>query len=71
MQGKLPELIEVDQRSTRNVPAFAPEIDGFFRPEEKHGRSGKNEVVPPMRRRNGEMRKVRFQNRLTVFHFER
>ena len=70
MNGELPELIEIHERTSRNVMRCAPLIDGFFRSEEKHGRSGKNEIVPPVRRRDREMREVGFQNRCTVFYFE-
>src|SRR5438477_12525821 len=71
MNGELPELFEINQRTARNIVSRAPKIDGLFRPEEEHGRSRENEIVPPMRRRNGKMRDVRFQNRRTVFYFKR
>src|SRR5258707_12906235 len=71
MNGQLPKLLQINERSSRNVVRRAPLIDGLFRPEEEHGSSGKNEIVPPMSRRHSEMRDVRFQNRLTVVHFER
>ena len=70
MDGELPELVEINKRPARNIMGGAPEIDGLFRPEEEHGRSGENEIVPPMRRRLGEVREIRFQNRLTILHFE-
>ncbi len=71
MNGQLPKLLQINERSLRNVVRRAPLIDGLFRPEEEHRSSRKNEIVPPMRRRHSEMHDVRFQNRLTVFHFER
>src|SRR6266700_1497281 len=71
MNSQLPKLLQINQRASQNVVRRAPLIDGLFRPEEEHGSSRKNEIVPPMSRRHSEMRDVRFQNRLTVFHFER
>src|SRR5437899_1805741 len=71
MNSQLPKLLQINERASRNVVRRAPLIDGLFRPEEEHGSSRKDEIVPPMRRRHSEMRDVRFQNRLTVFHFER
>src|SRR5207249_10231613 len=71
MNRQLPKLLQINERASRDVVRCAPLIDGLFRPEEEHGSSGKNEIVPPMRRRHGEMRDVRFQNWLTVFHFQR
>ena len=71
MNGQLPKLLQIDERASRNVVRRAPLIDGLFRPEEEHGGSRKNEIVPPMRRWHSEMRDVRSQNRLAVFHLER
>ena len=71
MNSQLPKLLQINERASRNLVRRAPLIDGLFRPEEEHGSSRKNEIVPPMRRRHSEMRDVRFQNRLAVFHFER
>jgi len=71
MDGKLPELLEIDQRSPREFVSRAPKIDRFFRPEEEHRRSGENNVVPPMRGRNREVRDIRPEDRLIVFHFQR
>jgi len=71
VNSELPKLLQIDEWASRNVVRRAPLVDGLFRPEEQHGCSRKNEVVPPMRRRHGEMRDVRFQNRFTIFHFER
>src|SRR5262249_42948953 len=70
MNSQLPKLLQINERASRNVVRRAPLIDGLFRPEEEHGSSRKNEIVPPMRRRHSEMCDVRFQDRLTVFHFE-
>src|SRR5437762_3501575 len=71
MDGELPELFEVNQRTARNIVSCAPKVDRLFRPEEQHGCSSENEIVPPMRRRNGEMRDVGFQNRFAIFYLQR
>src|SRR3989442_14280182 len=71
MHGKLPKLIEINEWASRNPMRFAPMVDGLFRPEEEHGCSRKNDVVPPMSCRHGEVSDVRFNYRLTVFHFQR
>src|SRR5438093_73224 len=71
MNRQLPKLLQINERASRDVVRRAPLIDGLFRPEEEHGSSGKNEIVPPMSRRHSEMCDVRLQNRLAVFHFER
>ena len=70
MDSELPELLEIHEWTPRNVMRRAPPIDRLFRPEEEHGRSGKNQVVPPMSRRHREMRDVRFQDRLAILHFK-
>src|SRR5262245_58646794 len=70
MHRQLPELLQTNERSSRYLLRLAPLIDGFFRPEEEHGRSGKNKIVPPMRRRDREMRDIRLPHRRTVFHFK-
>src|SRR5438874_12640188 len=71
MNSQLPELLQINQRTPRDIVRGAPLIDGSFRPEEEHCRSCKNKIVPPMRGRHREMRDVRFQYRLTIFHFKR
>ena len=71
MNGELPQLLEIDEGPSRDIVRRAPLIDGLFRPEEEHRCSSENEIVPPMRRRDHEMRDVRFQNRRASFHFER
>src|SRR5438552_125173 len=63
--------LAMNPRGARRVVRRRTMNDGLFRPEEEHGSSRKNEIVPPMSRRHSEMRDVRLQNRLTVFHFER
>src|SRR3989442_9836372 len=71
MHGKLPKLIEINEWASRNPMRFTPTVDGLFRPEEEHGCSRKNDVVPPMSCRHGEMRDVRFKFRLAVSYFQR
>jgi hypothetical protein len=70
-QRELPQLIEIDQRFSRNSMRSAPRVDGLFRPEEEHGCSGMNDVVPPVRCRNGEVRDIGLRNRLTSSDFKR
>ena len=70
MNSQLPELLEINQRTSRNFMGSAPLVDGLFRPEEEHGGSRENEVVSPMGGGNGEVRDVRFQNRRAILHFE-
>ena len=58
--GEMPELFKINQRPLRNSVRFTPKIDSFFRPEEKHGRSRKNDVVSPMRCGHSKVREERF-----------
>jgi hypothetical protein len=67
----MPQLFEIDKGSFWNSMSFAPKIDSLFRPEEEHGRSRENDVVPPMRGGNGKMCDIRFRQRLSIFYFER
>jgi len=71
MNGELPQLLEIDDGPSRDIVRRAPLIDSLFRPEEEHRCSSENEIVPPMGRRDREMRDVQFQNRRASFHFER
>jgi hypothetical protein len=70
VHGQLPQLLEIDQRPLPNLMRCAPKTDRFFRPEEQHRRSREDDVIPPMRRRHGEMGDVRLRNRSIVFDFE-
>lgn len=70
MDRELPKLFEINKWTSRNVMRRAPLIDGLFRPEEEHGCSRENEIVPPMRGRHREMRNIGFQNGRAIFHFE-
>ena len=45
--GKLPNLIDCQNFSTFKIISFAPFFDPFFRLEEKHGRSGEDQVIVP------------------------
>ena len=42
-------------RHPRPIPLFAPTIYMLFRPEQKHGLSGKDNVLVPIAGRNGYM----------------
>ena len=70
-QRELPQLLEINERSPGNSMRFAPRVDGLFRPEEKHGRSSMNDIVPPMRCGNGEVRDIWLRNRLIFPDFKR
>jgi hypothetical protein len=47
-----PELVDPHQRPQGTGLGNAPLSNPFFRPEEEHVVSGKDDVVPPFRRRN-------------------
>lgn len=47
--GKLPNLIDCDELAAFEVVSLAPFVNPFFRPEEKHGCSGEDEVIVPAR----------------------
>jgi hypothetical protein len=67
---QVPQLLKTDEGPARDAARFAPEINRFFRPEEKHGRSGMNNVVPPMRCGNRKVCDVRSRDRLPTFDFK-
>ena len=46
--GKLPNLLNRQHLSAFEVISFAPFVYPFFRPEEKHRRSGKDQVIVPL-----------------------
>ena len=71
MHSELPELIKVNQRSSRNLMRRAPLVNGLFRPEEEHGSSGEDDVVPPMRRWHGKVGNGQLLNRCAALYFER
>ena len=70
MHSELPKLLEIDERPSRNVMRFTPTIDRLFRPEEKHGRSRVNDIVPPARCGDREVSNVRLWNRAFAFDFK-
>ena len=53
--GELPDLIHSQDFSTLQAVSFAPALDPFFRPEEEHGRSGKEQIIVPAGERQGEV----------------
>jgi len=53
--GQLPSLLHAQGTASRKSPSCAPPIDVIFRPEEKHGFSIEDNVVPPVPRRKREM----------------
>ena len=50
--GECPRLIERHHEPAREPARAAPAVDGLFRPEEQDVRSGIDDVVPEVRRRN-------------------
>lgn len=52
---KLPRLLHAQGRSARERPGLAPAFNMIFRPEEEHGLSIEDDVVPPASGRKGEM----------------
>jgi hypothetical protein len=53
--GKLPDLVEGENFSACEVIALAPFVNPFFRPEEKHCRSGEDQVIVPVGKRKREV----------------
>ena len=45
--GKLPNLIDRENFSMFEIVALAPLVNPFFRLEEKHRRSGEDQVIVP------------------------
>src|SRR3990172_10420307 len=54
-ESKFPALIQRKDPATRAIPVAAPAVYMLFRPEEKHGVSSEDNIVPPSRRRPSEM----------------
>ena len=50
-----PQLLRRKHRATIQSAHLAPAIHMLLRPEEKHRASRKDDVLPPSRRRHGEM----------------
>ncbi len=55
--GKLPNLTDRQKFSAFEMIALAPLVNPFFRLEEKHGRSGEDEVIVPARKSKREVNK--------------
>ena len=53
--GEFPNLMDRKEFSTFEVVSFAPFVNPFFRPEEKHGRSGEDQVIVPAGKGEGEV----------------
>jgi uncharacterized protein YhfF len=45
--GEFPNLVDGEDLSACEVVALTPSINPFFRPEEKHRRSGEGQVIVP------------------------
>jgi hypothetical protein len=46
--GKFPDLVEGENFSAFEIISFAPLVNPFFRLEEKHRRSGEDQVIVPV-----------------------
>jgi hypothetical protein len=44
----MPELVHADSRLWGDSTLPAPRSDEFFRPEEEHGASGEDDILPPL-----------------------
>jgi hypothetical protein len=66
--GQRPQLVERHERAARQTVRLAPLVHGLFRPEEEHRGSRVNDVVPPVRGRNGEVDHAGFEGDLTAPH---
>ena len=53
--GQAPGLLERQDPAQGLIPFRAPSLNVLFRPEEEHGPSGEDDIVPPVRRRHREM----------------
>jgi hypothetical protein len=52
---KLPDVLNRENFSAAEIVPFTPFLNPFFRPEEQHRRSGKDQVIVPAGEGNGEM----------------
>jgi hypothetical protein len=52
---QIPTLRQAQRSATRTAPLFAPAIDVLFRPEQEHGFSGKDYVLVPVTRGDGDV----------------
>ena len=55
--GKLPNLLDRKDFSTFEIISLAPLINPLLRLEEKHGRSGEDEIIVPASEGQGEVNK--------------
>ncbi len=46
--GEFPSLVDRENFSALEAVSFAPIVNPFFRLEEKHGCSGKDEIIVPV-----------------------
>ena len=53
--GELPDLMDGENFSAFEMISLAPFVDPFFRPEEKHRRSGEDQVIVPAGEGQGEV----------------
>lgn len=53
--GKLPDLMNGQHFSAFEIVPLTPFVNRFFRPEEKHGRSGEGQVIVPASEGQGEV----------------
>ena len=67
----MPELIEIDHWPHGNTTRCAPLLHRIFRPEDQHGGSGINDVLPPARGGHGKVEDTRLRHGLPVFDFKR
>ncbi len=67
---EIPELDESENRPLGKPTSFTPLCQCLFRPEEQHGRSGVQDVIPPLGRRHREMDDTCFRDRLPIAYFQ-
>lgn len=67
---QVPQLIERDHWSNRNVVFTAPLLDCLFRPEEEHRRSSVDDVHPPTRGWHSKMREAIIWHGLPIFDLQ-
>jgi len=53
--GKHPDLVNRQHFSAFEIVSLAPHVNPFFRPEEKHCRSGEDQVIVPAGEGQGEV----------------
>src|SRR5258708_1359279 len=65
-----PELVEIDTRPLGKPTSLTPLSYCLFRPEEQHGRSSIEDVIPPMCRWHRKMDDAFFRDGLPIPHFQ-